>query len=172
MAMTRRLGAHIAVVALALAGATLGGASSAAATSCTSGVKEVAGVIQRTFCGPASVSVKLGGETLTLSQGTCVASAKYLTVNIGVFTSSTAKKSRPNFFGLDVGRVPGTSSPPAGADGTYKRGIIMTLVYGGRAYSVDSDISATTATLAGNRTRGSVHGSTLARAPMSASFHC
>jgi hypothetical protein len=45
----------------------------------------------------------------------------------------------------------------------------MTLVYGGKAYSV---IAGATATLSANRTRGSVTGPTLTKQPMSASFHC
>jgi len=159
-----------AALATTLAGAAMfAGASSASAGSCRPGVKSVSGGIERTFCGSATVSVKLGGATITLSQGTCARTSSYISVNIGVFSTATASRSRPDYFGLDVGRVPGSNTPPAGADGTYRSGIVMTLVYGGRAYSV---ISGATATLAGNRGRGSVTGTTLTKQPMSASFSC
>jgi hypothetical protein len=167
-----RLATAALVTALAIAAAiaaALAGATAASAGSCTPGVKTVSGGIERTFCGPGAVSVKLGGRTITLSQGTCARTSSYIAVNIGVFSTATASKSRPDYFGLDVGRVPGSSTPPAGKDGTYRSGIVMTLVYGGRAYTV---ISGASATLSANRSRGSVTGPTLTKQPMSASFSC
>ena len=92
-----------------------------------------------------------------------------MAVNIGVFSSVSDISKRPNYFGLDVGRVPGSSSPPAGKDGTYKSAIVMTFVYGGKAYSA---AGGATATLAGNRTRGTVSGLTFTKQKISASFHC
>ena len=79
------------------------------AGGCTAGVKTVGGVLTRTFCGPATVSFTIAGKTAKLSQGQCVATSSYLTVNIGVFTGPGAKSPRPNYFGLDVGRVPGST---------------------------------------------------------------
>lgn len=152
----------------ALAGA-LGGAAPAGASSCKAGVKNVSGGFLRTFRGPATVSVKVAGRTFRLSQGDCESASGYLAVNIGVFSSVQRSKSKPNYFGLDVGRVPGSSSPPVNRDGTYKGAVVMTVVYGGNAYSL---IGAATTTLSGNRSRGTVSGSTLTRQPISANFQC
>jgi len=164
----RGIGGAAAIVAV-VAGVALAAASGeAAASSCTPGVKNVSGGIERVFCGPAKVSVKLGGRTVALSQGSCVSGSAYLTVNIGVFSSLTSSKSRPNYFGLDVGRVPGSTTPPAGKDGTYRSGVVMVLVFDGTGYSL---LSAT-ATLSHNRTQGTVTGTTLTKQTVTASFHC
>jgi hypothetical protein len=156
-----------AIAAGAMAASALG-ASPAAAGGCTPGVKTVNGAMTRTFCGPATVSVTLAGRTFKLSQGQCARTATYLSLNIGVFTGPGAKSPRPNYFGLDVGRVPGGTGPAAGKDGTYTSGVIMSFVYGGKS---NSALSAT-AVLAGNRTHGTVHGRTLTGQQVSATFHC
>lgn len=170
--MTRRAAAAAAAIAATLAtgaGAVAPAGAPAAGGSCTPGVKTVTGGFERTFCGPAAVTVKLAGKTIKLSGGACEATSGYLAVDIGVFSSAAGSKSRPNYFGLDVGRVPGSTTAPAGKDGTYKTGIVMTMVYAGRAYSV---VSGAVATLSANRTRGTVTGTTITRQAMSASFHC
>ena len=159
----------LAIAVAALAAATLAGAPTASAGSCTAGVKTLTGGFQRTFCGPASVTVKVAGGTIELSQGNCAATSGYLAVNIGVFSSVQGTKPKPNYFGFEVGRVPGSTAAPAGRDGTYRSAVVMTLVYGGRSYSV---IGAATATLSDNRTRGTVTGTTFTKQAISASFHC
>jgi hypothetical protein len=172
LTITAKFRNAVAAVAAALAfaaAAPFGAANAVSALPCTSAVRTVPGGIERSFCGPAGVTVKLAGATITLRQGSCDRASSYIAVNIGVFSTATASKSRPDYFGLDVGRVPGSSTPPAATDGTYRSGVVMTLVYGGKAYSV---IAGATATLSANRTRGSVTGPTLTKQPMSASFHC
>jgi hypothetical protein len=142
-----------------------------AAAACTSGAREVGGALERTFCGPATVTVTVNGKSFKLSQGQCVATPKYISVNIGVLLARPTGK-RPNYFGLDVGAVPGSTSPPAGKDGTYKSGITLALTYANKSYTVDSDIGPTTATLSGNRTRGTVTGKALTGETLTAKFHC
>ena len=169
MTWTPRHAAAAAATLAIAATAALGGAASATAGSCTPGVKTIKGGFQRTFCGPAKVTVKVGGRTITLSQGSCEKTSGYLAVNIGVFSSTPTPSSRPNYFGLVVGRAPGSSTPPAPRDGTYRSGIVMTMVYRGTGYSAVGNV---TATLSGNRTRGVVTGTTLTHQTMTANFHC
>jgi len=143
--------------------------SPALASSCVAGVRTVAGVTQRTFCGPASVSVKINGRTVKLSQGLCVATTKYLSVNIGVWSGPGAKtKTEPNYFGLDIGQPPGGTTPPAGKDGTYTAGSILAFNYAGKSYAMFKS----TAVLRGNRTQGTVTGKALTGESIVASFHC
>jgi hypothetical protein len=165
----RRRGGAAAAVAAAVALAALagGGTATAAASSCKPGVKNVSGGIEDVFCGPAKATISLGGKTATVTQGNCVATSTYLTVNIGVFSNVTTSKSRPDYFGLDVGRTPGSTAPPAGKDGTYRSGVVMVLVFRSQEYSVLG-----TATLSGKRTQGTVTGTTLTKQAVTAIFHC
>jgi hypothetical protein len=139
--------------------------------SCTAGVRTVGGTTERTFCGSAAVTVAVNGKMYKLSQGSCVATSTYLAVNIGVWSAQRTGR-KPNYFGLDVGAVPGTSSPPATKDGTYKAGINLAFNYGGQSYAVDSLISPATATLQAGRTRGTVKGKTITGQQLTATFHC
>jgi len=139
--------------------------------SCTAGVRTVGGALERTFCGPATVSVSVNGRGYKLSQGSCVATPSYITVNIGVWSAQRTGR-KPNYFGLDVGAVPGTSSPPVRKDGTYKAGISLAFNYSGQSYAVDSLVSPATATLQADRTRGTVAGKTITGQQLTATFHC
>ncbi len=124
----------------------------ARANACTAGVTSAGGGLKkRVFCGSARVVVKVAGKTITLSQGQCVATSKYLTVNIGTLYLGRTTKPKPNYFGLDVGQVPGMSTSPAGRDGTYKSGIELTVNYHNVPYIV---IDGATATLKANRSQG------------------
>jgi hypothetical protein len=161
-----------AVIAFAVPSFSAGNALAASPSgSCSAGVRTVGGVTERTFCGPAAVSVSVNGKRYKLSQGSCVATSTYITVNIGVWTTQRTGR-KPNYFGLDVGAVPGTSSPPARKDGTYKAGITLAFNYGGGSYAVDSLVSPATATLQADRTRGTVTGKTITGQRLTATFHC
>ena len=72
----------------------------------------------------------------------------------------TAKK-RPDYFGLDVGRLLG-SGKPAAKDGTYKASALG-LDYGGKGYRVRAD--GIMVTLKGNRSRGTFKATTLEGRP-------
>ena len=123
------------------------------------------------FCGPATVSVTVDGKTFKLGPGQCVTTPKYISVNIGVLLARATGK-RPNYFGVDVGAVPGSPSPPAGKDGSYRSGITLVRTYANKSYAVDSDIGPTTATLSGNRTWGTVTGKAICGQTLAAKFHC
>jgi hypothetical protein len=142
-----------------------------AADACKSGSREVGGTLERTFCGPATVSVTVDGKTFKLGPGQRVTTPKYISVNIGVLLARATGK-RPNYFGVDVGAVPGSPSPPAGKDGSYRSGITLVLTYANKSYAVDSDIGPTTATLSGNRTWGTVTGKAICGQTLAAKFHC
>ena len=122
-------------------------------------------------CGPATVSVTVDGKTFKLGPGQCVTTPKYISVNIGVLLARATGK-RPNYFGVDVGAVPGSPSPPAGKDGSYRSGITLVRTYANKSYAVDSDIGPTTATLSGNRTWGTVTGKAICGQTLAAKFHC
>jgi len=92
------------VIAIGCAAALLavagpGGASSAGSTSCTAGVKTVGGATQRTFCGPAKATVKIGGKTLRFSGGKCEKLGGFYTVNIGTITLPPSKP-KSMYFGF------------------------------------------------------------------------
>jgi hypothetical protein len=152
------------------AGSALAGRSAAGIQTCTAGTKQVGSVLERTFCGPARATVRLGGKTLRFTQGDCVITKPYVTVNIGVWAPGASHP--PNYFGVDVGRLPGTSFPPAAKDGTFKHGVALAFDYGGTSYSAVSEVLPTTATLSSNRTRGTISGKTITGVPLSASFRC
>ena len=171
--MARRFSKTAAIsLALLFATTTETALAQRATTACTAGVKTVGGATERTFCGPAKATIKVGSKSFTIVQGTCTATSAYLSVNIGTVVPGRTTKNKPNYFGLDVGRVPGTNSPPAGSDGTYTKGVILSAVYGGQSFAVDSDMSSTKALLSGGRKRGTVTGTTLTGQKLTASFHC
>jgi len=157
------------VATLALgAGSALARDSGARTHACTPGLTTVGGVQKRTFCGSAKAVVKVGGKTFALAQGECTKTSKYLTVNIGSLFIGQTTKPKPDYLGLDVGQIPGSTSPPAGRDGTYTNGVVFSVNYSGKGYAV----LAATVKLQGNRSHGSVSGKTLTGQQLTATFHC
>jgi hypothetical protein len=140
----------------------------AGAHACQAGVRKVAGVSEETFCGPATATVHVGGKTLSFSQGNCVKTTDYVSVNIGIVTLTQAAPHQPNYFGLDIGKIPGSGSPPARKDGSYRSGTVLTLEYANTSYDVLSGV----ATLKGNRSRGTVRGKTLTGLLLTGTFAC
>jgi hypothetical protein len=136
--------------------------------ACKAGVRKVDGVSEETFCGPATARVSLGGKKLTFVQGNCVRTIDYVSVNIGTLTFAQSARHQPNYFGLDIGRIPGSGSPPARKDGSYRKGTVLTLEYGNKSY----DVLAGVATLKGDRTRGTVSGKTVTGQLLTGTFDC
>jgi hypothetical protein len=106
-----------------------------ARTECTPGAKTVGGVPMRTFCGPAKATVHYGSQVFTYANGSCQKTATFVVVNIGTEVLGTTTKPKPDYFGLDVGQVPGTSGKPAGSDGVYTGGVLA-LIHGGKGHIV------------------------------------
>ena len=157
------------VIAIALAGS--GSASSQATgreAACKAGVRQLGGIPVRTFCGPATARVHLGGKTFVFSHGNCVTTAKYVSINIGTVVLADTTRHQPNYFGLDIGRIPGSPAPPAGKDGTYRSGTVLTIVYADKSYDVLSGV----AFLKGHRTHGGVTGKTFTGQTLTGSFRC
>jgi hypothetical protein len=140
----------------------------AGAHACKAGVRKVDGVSAETFCGPATATVRVDGKTFTFTQGNCVKTANYVSVNVGVLVLAQKARRQPNYFGLDIGRIPGSGSPPARKDGSYRSGTVLTVEYANTSY----DVLAGVATLKGNRSRGTVHGKTLGGQTLSGTFAC
>ena len=106
--------------------------------------------------------------TLVFTEGSCVKTAKYVSVNIGTVVLGRTTHRQPNYFGLDIGRIPGSRSPPAGKDGTYRSGTVLTVEYGGRSYDVLSGV----ATLQGHRSHGTIKGKAFSGQALTGTFHC
>ena len=155
-----------AAVLVVLAGA--GGGAAERASACKPGVRPFGGVSSRTFCGPATARVYVGGRTLVFTEGTCVTTTAYVSVNIGTVVLGQTTKRQPNYFGLDIGRIPGSGAPPARKDGTYRSGTVLTIEFGGTAYDVLSGV----ATLQGHRSHGTVRGKAFSGQDVTGTFHC
>ena len=152
-----------AVVAVVVCGAAAASAGAAHDRSiCTPGMS---GTV-RTFCGPAKATAKVGGKTLSWSSGTCSATSSYFAINIGQLELGSAHPTKP-YFGISVGRFPGSNLPPAGADGTYKNAIIG-------FHSGSTRVAARgTVTLTNGRTKGTFTGTQMVvGGTVSGSFSC
>jgi hypothetical protein len=79
----RPLWAGVATALVLVAALAASARVDAGAQACKAGVRKVAGVSEETFCGPATAKVQVGGKTLSFSQGNCVKTAAYVSVNIG-----------------------------------------------------------------------------------------
>ena len=103
-----------ALLALCLAASTVAVAAPTASsrTSCTPGVTSVGGVQARVFCGPAKAKIHVNGKTLSFGGGDCERTSKYVSVNIGTVVLGQTTKKKPDYFGLDVGQIPGSTNKP------------------------------------------------------------
>jgi hypothetical protein len=129
----------------------------------------VNGVTERTFCGPAKATVHAGSKTFSFSGGECSKTSTYVTVNIGTVVLGVTSKPKPDYFGLDVGKLPGASGQSAPHDGTYTS-VVLALDSGGKGYIVTS----ASVTLKGNRTHGTFTGKLTGgpAATVTGSFSC
>lgn len=147
-----------ALVALMAAAA---GSGTGAAAACKSGVHKVGKVIYRTYCGPASASVKVAGKTHTFRNGSCLRAGitHVFTMSIGKLTIGNGK-TRYSYFGLSV--------PTANHDGIYRRAVITWSIGGKR-----DSLSNVKLRLSNNQTRGSFSGRAVGRrGRVTGSFRC
>jgi hypothetical protein len=135
-------------------------------TGCTAGTKTVGGISERTFCGSAKATVHDGSQTFSYAGGTCETTSAYVSVNIGTVVLGETSKPKPNYFGMDVGRIPGSTSKAASKDGSYPAAA-MAFDFGGKGYFATS----VTVALTGNRTHGAFSGSGLT-GKVSGTFTC
>ena len=141
--------------------AAAAGSGTGAAAACKPGAHKVGKVIYRTYCGPASASVKIAGKTYTFRNGSCLRAGitRVFTMSIGKFTSRKGK-TRYSYFAVTV--------PSAKHDGVYRRAVI-TWSIGGKRYS----LSKVKLRLTNKRTRGSFSGRAVGgRGAVTGSFRC
>ncbi|HEX4680431.1 MAG TPA: hypothetical protein VH210_14625 [Gaiellaceae bacterium] len=119
--------------------------------SCTAGMISFGGTQARVFCGSAKATVKIGGKTFSFKGGSCERTSKYLAINVGTVVLGNTTKKKPDYFGLDVGAYPGTTSKPASHDGSYTGGVLA-VEFGGKSYLLRGDTAKIT--VSGGRTRG------------------
>jgi hypothetical protein len=114
----------IGVAVATLAAAALATSSAHSATACTAGVTKVGGVPARTFCGPATANVKIGGTSIAYKHGACSRSSAGFTINIGTVVLGNAKQ-KPEYFGITVQAKAGAHSNSA-----------VAVVHVGKSYAV------------------------------------
>jgi len=149
------LGAFVVLVAAA------SGNGTGFAAACKPGAHKVGKVIYRTYCGPASASVKVAGKTYTFRNGSCLSAGitRVFTMSIGKL-SSRKGKPRYSYFAVTV--------PNAKHDGVYRRAVI-TWSIGGKRYS----LSNVKLRLTNKQTRGSFSGRDVGRrGAVTGSFRC
>ena len=166
----RRLAPLLALPLVLAGGAVaMGGVTSAA--TCRAGVHKFdKHALARTFCGPARAKVVLApGKTVAFKPGNCQKDSKYLTINLGTIVLGSTHKKRPEYFGITVGRPPGSSGgKSARHDGTYHDAVIA-FVHNNKDYGLRD----TTLTLTHNRTRGTFSGAPFSgQGTISGSFRC
>ena len=129
------------------------------------GVHEVNGVQVRTFCGTGTVSVTIGGKTMTLNTAECSNTAQGFAVNAGTIVlapSDTAVRKTTQYFGIAI------VGSGVVKDGTYSG--IASGNDNGTALSTNA--TKTKITVTGGASAGSVDGVTLQGAPLKATFTC
>jgi hypothetical protein len=156
------------VAALAVVGGRAGAGT--ARPACTPGIITYGGAQARVFCGPAKATVKVGTKVLKYTQGgECLKSADYISVNIGTIVLGTSTKPKPAYFGMNIGRTPGSTDKPARKDGKYKGGVLA-LDFGGTGYATRTDLLVTT--LSNGRRKGVFTTKTFDGKTVSGTFTC
>jgi hypothetical protein len=149
------------LAALVVLVAAAAGSGTGAAAACKPGAHKVGKVIYRTYCGPASASVKVAGKIYTFRNGSCLRAGitRVFAMSIGKLTSRQGKP-RYSYFGVTV--------PSAKHDGVYRRAVI-TWSIGGKRYS----LSNVKLRLTNKQTRGSFSGRAVdGRGKVTGSFRC
>lgn len=159
----------ILTITAALALLTIGTATAdSSASSVACGNTTYKGVRARTYCGPASATVKVGGRTLTYRGGSCIRNRVAVELGIGtmILDAKDPKGPLPRSFGISVGRIYGVGQP-APQDGTSRSGMLA-YVDGGKRYAG----AGLKAALSGSRTRGSFTRRLLTGQNVSGTFRC
>lgn len=165
MHKTMGLVAAVAATAAALAWTGAGAATSA---GCKAGMTTYNGASARAFCGPATATVHAGGKTFTIRQGSCDKGAKYVSVNIGEIVLGKTSKPKPEYFGLNIGKIPYLGGAPASHDGTYHSGVVA-VVHAGKGYGLRAQARVT---LTNGRSRGTFSATVLTGGVVTGSFRC
>jgi len=142
-----------------------------AAPAC--GDHEIDGVNTRTFCGPASATLTVGGAKTTFTGGTCEKTPEYVSVSIGTVVLGTGAgargvKNATVYFKLDAGRTPadGKDVPAATKDGVYKGSFIA------NDHGLATTAPSAQVTLTDNRSKGQFSGKTLDGTDATGTFSC
>src|SRR3954471_6614678 len=165
--MIKTLG-FVVVVAAAAATMAWAGTGGAASAGCKAGVTKYGGATARVFCGPATATVHARGKTFTIRQGSCEKRAKYLSINIGEVVIGTSSKTKPEYFGLSIGKLPFVGGTPVSRDGTYRSGVVA-LDHAGKGYALRAQAKVT---LTNGRTRGTFSATQLTGGVVTGSFKC
>jgi hypothetical protein len=157
----------VAAAALLTVGATTATGPSSAA-ECKTRNTTYGGVRARTYCGPASAVIKIGGRTLRYRGGSCMRNRVAIELGIGtvILDPKDPKRTLPRSFGISVGRIFGIGEP-ALRDGSYDSVIVAYVDRGKRYASFEA-----AAELGGGRTRGTFTGRLLTGETISGSFRC
>jgi hypothetical protein len=158
--------ALLATVALLTVGAATATAD-AKTSACTAGPTTYQGLRAKTWCGPATATVKVGGRTLQYRGGSCTRTPVAVELGIGTgIVDVKDPKALPRSFGISVGRVFGVGKA-AGRDGIHQS-VALVYVDGGKRFaSLKAEV-----TLAGGRSRGTFTGRLLTGQAVSGSFRC
>ena len=148
-------------------GAAVSAPAKALRASCTPGVHPFGDVSARTFCGPAKATLVVGGRTIRFQGGSCQRGPAYLSLNIGTVVLGQTTKPRPDYFGLNVGKVPLFGGTPATHDGTFPAEALA-IRHANKSYSM----LQATVTLAGGRSRGTYRGRILGGGTGHGTFSC
>ena len=140
-----------------------------ASANCTPGVITYGGAQARVFCGPAKATLKIGTKVMKFSQGECLKTSTYVSVNIGTVVLGQSNKPKPNYFGMNVGKTFASNDKPAGKDGTYKNADVA-IDYAGKGYLVRRDTVVTK--LTSGRNKGVFTAKTFDGKSVSGSFTC
>lgn len=146
----------IGVAVAALAAAAFATTSAQSAAACTDGVTKIGGVQARTFCGPATATVKIGSKTVSYRGGSCSNSSFGWSINIGTVVLGNAKK-KPEYFGVTANAKAG-SQPKS----------TVAVVHSNKTYAVIGTV-ALKAGLKSGTFSGKVFGSPT---KLTGSFHC
>jgi hypothetical protein len=144
---------------------TLALGATGASAACKPGMSKVGSADARTFCGPATSTSKVGGETIVLKGGECSTAGGFFSVNIGtVVLGKVASSKKPDYFGLTVGS--GKATPK---DGTYHKDIALAIDAKKRGFAIVDATVVLTSKLSKGTFSGTVFGS---KKKVTGSFSC
>ncbi len=152
---------HVKVVLVLTAALGAGWTDASASTEtspCKEGTSTTNGVTHRTFCGPGSATVKVGGKFLFFKGGSCRQTPFGFGVNIGSNTVAPAKPDR-KYFGIGL---------LAKKDGTYSG---IGAAVGWQVSGQRHELSGERVTLTNGKTRGTFSGM-LDGSKVTGSFTC